>query len=85
MPEIRYKGQSSVSTLGGQIKLEQNRGRLVVYDPETQRELNVVDRQGYTFSDATVRRIRIGSSPNDDRVGIWVSKPTIDVITQLGG
>lgn len=83
MPTIKYKGQSSVATLGGQIKLEQGRGRLVIYDPITQRELNVVDREGYTFSDATVRRIRIGQSPTGDRVGIWVSKPGIDVIDNL--
>lgn len=85
MAEIIYKGQSSVSTLGGQIKLEQGRGRLVVYDPVSQRELNVVDSEGYTFADDQVRRIRIGLSPTRDRVGVWVSKPGIDVITQLGG
>ena len=31
------------------------------------------------------RRILIGSSPSDGRIGIWVSKPGIDVIEALGG
>lgn len=32
-----------------------------------------------------VRRILIGAAPNNGRIGIWVSKPGIDVITALGG
>lgn len=78
-----YTGQSSVSTYGGQIRLEQASGRLVIYDPITQRELNVVDRTGYLFSDATDRRIKIGTAPDDGRVGIWQSKPGEDVIDLL--
>lgn len=31
------------------------------------------------------RRILIGSAPDDGRIGIWVSKPGVDVITALGG
>ena len=31
------------------------------------------------------RRILIGSAPSNSRIGIWVSKPGIDVITALGG
>lgn len=32
-----------------------------------------------------IRRILIGSSPSDGRIGIWVTKPGIDVIVALGG
>ena len=32
-----------------------------------------------------VRRILIGSAPDDGRIGIWVSKEGVDVITELGG
>lgn len=78
--EVIHSGAESVATLSGDIRLEQGRGRLVVYDPITQRELNVVDRTGYLFSDASDRRIKIGSAPDDGRVGIWVSKPGEDVI-----
>ena len=31
------------------------------------------------------RRILIGSAPSDGRIGIWVSKPDLDVIEKLGG
>lgn len=79
---VSYKGQNSVSTLGGQIRLEEGRGRLVIYDPETERELTVVDRTGFLFSDATDRRIRLGVSLG--RVGLWISKQGQDVDTLLG-
>jgi hypothetical protein len=37
------------------------------------------------ISDDTNRRILIGRSPDDNRIGIWVSKPGQDVIRLLGG
>lgn len=76
-------GQNTVATLNGKIAIEEGRGRMVVRDATTNRELNVVDADGYTFSDATDRRIRIGNSPNRDRVGEWISKPGEDVIDLL--
>lgn len=81
--EVTYSGQGGVSTLTGDIRLETGSGRLVIYDPQTQRELNVVDRTGYLFSDATDRRIKIGAAPNDGRVGVWVSDVGDDVIELL--
>ena len=78
---IAYTGSSSVSTLNGDIRLEQSRGRLVVYNPITQQELNVVDSTGYLFSDANDRRIKIGSFGT--RVGLWISKEGEDVIDLL--
>lgn len=80
---VAYQGQQSTSTLAGDIRLEQGRGRLVIYDPILQTELNVVDRTGYLFSDGVNRRIKIGSAPTDGRVGIWTSKPGVDVIDEL--
>jgi hypothetical protein len=79
--EVTSRGQKSTSTLAGDIRLEEGRGRLVIYDPDTARELNVVDRTGYLFSDATDRRIKLGS--HDDEVGFWISKPSEDVIDLL--
>lgn len=80
---ITHSGQTSVATLGGDIRLEQGRGRLVIYDPLTAQELTIVDRTGFLFSDSTDRRIKLGSYAS--RVGLWVSKPGIDVIDELGG
>lgn len=82
---IKYSSAESVSTLSGDIRLEQSKGRLVIYDTITQRELVEIDRTGFLFSDANNRRIKIGSAPDDGRVGNWISKPGTDVITQLGG
>jgi len=77
-------GQNTVGTLDGSISIQEGRGRLVVYDSVTQRELNVVDRTGYLFSNATDRKIKIGLDPSDDsNVGIWVAKPGLDVINEL--
>lgn len=83
MAEIIHKGQNSISTLGGQIRIEEGRGRLVIYDGN--KELTIVDRDGFLFSDADERRIKIGNSPQGDRVGIWQSKNGEDVIELLGG
>lgn len=41
-----FRGQQSVSTLGGQIALEQGRGRLAIYDPVTKQPRNVQDVTG---------------------------------------
>ena len=80
--EITTSGQSNISTLSGSIRIEEGRGRLVVYDSATNLELTTLDRTGFLFSDGTDRRIKLGSYAA--RVGLWVSKPGQDVITLLG-
>lgn len=80
---IKHDGAESTSTLSGDIRLEQGRGRLVIYDPSTGRELVNIDRTGFLFSDGSTRRIKLGSYAT--RVGFWMSKPGQDVITLLGG
>lgn len=50
-----------------------------------QEELVKVNSTGFLFSDSTDRRIKIGTSPDDGRVGIWTTEPGIDVIEELGG
>ena len=81
--EITSKGQGGVSTLSGSIRLEEGRGRLVVYDSQTNNELTVLDRTGFLFSDGTDRRIKLGQYALD--VGLWISPPGEDVIDLLGG
>lgn len=78
-----YRGQNSVSTLNGAIKIEEGRGRMVIYDSITNNELVKVDRTGFLFNDGTDRRILLGSYAT--RVGLWISKVGEDVIDLLGG
>lgn len=72
-----------VATLSGSIKLEEGRGRLVVYENNINTELVVIDRTGFLFNDGTNRRIKLGSYMA--RVGLWMSKQGQDVINLLGG
>ena len=51
---VSYSGSSAVSTLSGDIRLEESRGRLVIYDPINNNEIGVFDRTGYLTSDGTV-------------------------------
>jgi hypothetical protein len=51
---VSYSGNKSISTLGGQIRLEEGRGRLVIYDSLTGKEINIVDRTGYYLTDGVV-------------------------------
>lgn len=37
------------------------------------------------YYDASDARILIGKAPDDGRIGIWVSKTGVDVVTELGG
>ena len=78
-----YSGQTNTSTLDGSIRLEQGTGRIVINDSTTTKELNVVDRTGYLFSDGTNRRIKLGAAPSDGRVGFWLSKSGKDVINEM--
>lgn len=43
------------------------------------------DTTGLLFRDSSNRRIKIGKSPDDGRIGSWLSKVGQDVITLLGG
>lgn len=78
---VSYSGQNIISTLGGAIRIEEGRGRMVIQDNQSLVELVNIDRTGFLFSDGTDRRIKLGSFAT--RVGLWISKPGIDVIDQL--
>jgi hypothetical protein len=80
---IRTPGQGLISTLNGEIQIQEGQGRMVIFDPVTQVELVNIDRTGFLFSDGTDRRIKLGSFAT--RVGLWLSKPGQDVIELLGG
>lgn len=74
-------GDGRVQTLSGSITLEEGTGRLVVRDGVTNDELVRLDRDGFLFNDGNYRRILLGRFAT--RVGLWISKPGIDVIDTL--
>lgn len=79
---VKFRGQKSISTLNGDISLNQNAGNLIVRRNGI--ELTRVDARGFTYSQQDgKRRILLGAAPNDGRVGFWISKTNIDVINQL--
>lgn len=83
LESITTPGQGLVSSLNGQIQIDQAQAKMRIYDPQLATDLVVVDRTGFLFSDGTDRRIKLGSYAT--RVGLWISKPGVDVIDELGG
>lgn len=80
---ITTPGQGIVSSLNGQIQIDEAQAKMRIYDPVLSTDLVVIDRTGFLFSDGTDRRIKLGSYAS--RVGLWISKPGEDVIDLLGG
>lgn len=79
---VQYAGSTRTSTLSGNIELNEATGELIIRNGAN--VLTRVNSEGFTYSDSTgLRRIRIGLNPNDDSVGEWISKPTVDVIEAL--
>lgn len=65
--KITQPGNNIISTLNGQIRIDEGRGRMVIYDPVTQEEINVVDRTGYYLTDGTVStKINAGNIVQND-------------------
>lgn len=83
LESITTPGQGLVSSLNGQIQIDEAQAKMRIYDPQLATDLVVVDRTGFLFSDGTDRRIKLGSYAT--RVGLWISKPGVDVIDELGG
>lgn len=80
---ITTPGQGLVSSLNGQIQIDEAQAKMRIYDPQLSTDLVTIDRTGFLFSDGTDRRIKLGSFAM--RVGLWISKPGEDVIDELGG
>nr|DAT36480.1 MAG TPA: hypothetical protein [Caudoviricetes sp.] len=78
---LKLKGSTIISSITGQLRIEEGSGRLVIYDPINRRELVVLDGSGLLFSDGAYKRIKIGAYAT--RVGLWVSKEGKDVIELL--
>lgn len=79
--KITQPGQNIISTLNGAIQIDEGLGLMRIYDSTTGVTLVNIDRTGFLFSDGVDRRIKLGSYAT--RVGLWISRPGIDVITEL--
>lgn len=80
---ITTPGQGLVSSLNGQIQIDEAQAKMRIYDPRLSTDLVTIDRTGFLFSDGIDRRIKLGSFAT--RVGLWTSKSGEDVIDKLGG
>lgn len=80
---ITTPGQGLVSSLNGQIQIDEAQAKMRIYDPQLSTDLVTIDRTGFLFSDGIDRRIKLGSYAT--RVGLWISKDGIDVVEALEG
>lgn len=79
---VQHSGGTRTSTLSGNIALNESAGELVVRNGAN--VLTRIDSEGFTYSEPSgIRRIRIGMNPVDSNIGIYTTKPTIDVIEAL--
>ena len=79
---VQYSGQVKTSTLSGNIELNESTGELIVRNGS--HILTRVNSDGFTYSETNgTRRIRVGLNPKDSTIGIYTSKPTVDVIDEL--
>jgi hypothetical protein len=72
---VSFSGNKSFSTLSGQVRLEEGRGRLVVYDNNAVNPLTVVDNEGvHTYDGNTGKEnTRLGRLP-DGVYGLTTAK-----------
>ena len=80
--QVQHSGSVRTSTLSGNIELNEATGELIIRNGAN--VLTRINSEGFTYSETSgLRRIRIGLNPKDQSVGIFTSKPTIDVIDEL--
>lgn len=80
---VQHSGAGRTSTLSGNIELNEGTGELLIRNGA--KVVVRTNSEGFTYAEPTtgLRRIRIGLNPADSSVGIYTSKPTIDVIDEL--
>lgn len=80
--QVQHAGSVRTSTLSGNIELNEATGELIIRNGAN--VLTRINSEGFTYSDSNgIRRIRTGLNPKDQSVGMWNSKPNIDVIDEL--
>lgn len=78
--ETSYTGQQNISTFNGNILIDSARGEIAIRETGSPIKRTVLDKLGLTTSDPNGDlRIRTGIASDDNRSGIWVSKPGIDL------
>lgn len=79
---VQYAGGTRTSTLSGNIALLEDTGELIVRNGAN--VLTRINSDGFTYSEPSgIRRIRIGNDATGSTIGIFTSKPTIDVVNEL--
>ena len=79
---IEFQGDRVVNSLGGNIKLNQTTGELIVSKNGV--ILTKINKDGFIYSEENgTRRILIGRHPKTGAVGEWVSVAGEDVIEIL--
>lgn len=79
---VQHSGSVRTSTLSGNIELNEATGELIIRNGS--HVLTRINSEGFTYSETSgLRRIRVGLNPKDSTIGIYTSKPTIDVIDEL--
>ena len=79
---VQHSGAVRTSTLSGNLELNEGTGEFIIRNGA--QVLVRMNSEGFTYSEKSgIRRIRVGLNPKDESVGIWNSKPNIDVIDEL--
>lgn len=79
---VEVMGSRVVATNNGSIELNQNTGELLIR--KGGKVVTRIDARGFTYSESDGRkRIFIGAHPVSDAMVLAISKPGIDVISEL--
>jgi hypothetical protein len=70
--------------INGNLISTSNEATVTKYDTSGN-VISVDNGTSTVYYEGTVARILIGKAPDDGRIGIWISKSGVDVITELGG
>lgn len=71
--EVTYSGQQNISTIGGGVRLDEGRGRLVI--SENGDDVITLSKQGLDFfNESGINDIRLGKMPDGQRY-LLIMKP----------
>lgn len=77
-----YSGSKSTQTLSGNIELNEGTGELLIRNGA--KILTRINSKGFTYYDTAGKaRIRLGLNTKTGEVGLWISKPDVDVLEVL--
>lgn len=79
--EVQYSGNARTSTLNGNIEINEGTGELIVRNGA--QILTRVSGEGFDYLQNGTHRIRIGRRGGSSDIGIYVSKPGVDVLEEI--